>query len=100
MEIKDEERMATIPVIVHELDMAKLEQTHEASMNKLERANRRLLAIIVLLLGLIAYLFFGFDYATIDINSQDGGNANYLQAGSSGVIHNAEDSGKKTSPQE
>lgn len=81
MEIKDEERMATIPLIAHELDVARY-----------LKIIRMLIAVIVLLIGVLAYNFFGYDYADITIDSRDKGTANYLEAGTSGVINNASDS--------
>lgn len=87
MEIKDEERMAMIPLIAHELAMARL-----------ERIIKRMVAIIILLVGIIAfgvYEWTQFDYADITVDSRDLGNANYLGAGTSGVINNAANSRQK-----
>lgn len=92
MEIKDEERMATIPLIAHELAMARL-----------ERIIRRLIVIIIILVGIIgfgAYEWCQYDYSDVVIDSQDGGNANYLKAGADGVINNAEYSGTGENPEE
>ncbi len=87
MEIKDEERMATIPLIAHELAMARL-----------ERIIRNLIAVIILLIGIIAfgvYEWTQYDYSDITVDSQNLGNANYLEAGTSGVINNAANSREK-----
>lgn len=92
MEIKDEERLATIPLIAHELAMARL-----------ERIIRALVIVIVLLVGVIAYDAYQdaqYDYSDIVIDTQDGGNANYLNAGTSGVINDAKNSGAKAHPEE
>lgn len=86
--LKDEDRMATIPLIAHELDMAKL-----------TRIIHLLVLIIVLLLGYIAYDSYQdsqYDYSDVIIDTQDGGNANYLKAGANGVINDA----KNNSPRE
>ena len=90
MEIKEEERMATIPLIAHQLDMARL-----------ERVIKWLVAVIVLLvvvIGIGVYEFTQYDYSDVYIDSEDKGNANYLEAGLNGVINNnAENSGQKES---
>lgn len=89
-EIKDEERMATIPLISHELSMARL-----------MRVIRILAAIIVLLIGVIAYDVYmdsQYSYSGIIIDTQDGGNANYLNAGTSGVINDAKNNSKSANP--
>lgn len=84
MEIKDEERMATIPLIAHELEVARF-----------ERIIKWLIVVIVILIGVIAYNFYGYDYADITIDSRDTGNANYIEAGTNGVINNATSSSPK-----
>ena len=90
MEIKEEERMATIPLIAHQLDMARL-----------ERVIKWLVAVIVLLvvvIGIGVYEFTQYDYSDVYIDSEDKGNANYLEAGLNGAINNnAENSGQKES---
>ena len=91
-EIKDEERMATIPLISHQLDMARL-----------ERVIRWLVAIIVALIvviGIGVYEFTCCDFADVVIDSDDGGAANYLKAGANGVINNAKDHSPGTDAQE
>lgn len=89
-EIKDEERMATIPLISHELAMARL-----------MRVIRIMAAIIVLLIGVIAYDVYmdsQYSYSDIVIDTQDGGNANYLNAGTCGVINDAKNNSQKANP--
>lgn len=81
MEMKDEERMAMIPLIVHELDVARY-----------LKIIKWLVAVIIILIGVLAYNFYGYDSADITIDSRDKGNANYLEAGANGVINNASDS--------
>jgi hypothetical protein len=84
MEIKDEERMATIPLIAHQLDMAKFERT----------TKRLIIALVLVVILLFAsnamwlYEWCQYDYSDVTIDSQDGGNANYLQAGANGAITN------------
>ena len=89
MEIKDEERMATIPLIAHELDVARY-----------LKIIKMLVAVIIILIGVLAYNFFGYDYADITIDSRDKGNANYLEAGANGVINNASDSSAQKDKEE
>lgn len=89
MEMKDEERMAMIPLIVHELDVARY-----------LKIIKWLVAVILILIGVLAYNFFGYDYADITIDSRDKGNANYLEAGANGVINNASDSSTQKDKEE
>lgn len=92
MEMKDEERMATIPLIAHQLDMARL-----------ERVIKWLIAIIVLLvvvIGIGVYEIMGCDFSGVMLDSADGGVASYLNAGNDGVINNAEDSNTGADAQE
>lgn len=87
MENKIDER--TIPSIDHQYDMARL-----------ERIIKRLWIVILSLLILFAgtnalwiYEWNQYDYGEITVDSDGGGNANYLQAGANGVINNGESSG-------
>lgn len=89
MEIKDEERMAMIPLVAHELDVARY-----------LKIIKMLVAVIIILIGVLAYSFFGYDYADITIDSRDKGNANYLEAGANGVINNASDSSTQKDKEE
>ena len=75
---------------------------HQYDMARLERVIRRLWLIILILLILFAgtnalwiYEWNQYDYSEITVDSNDGGNANYLQAGSNGVINNGESNGKE-----
>ena len=70
---------------------------HQYDMARLERIIRRLWIIIIVLLILFAgtnalwiYEWNQYDYSGIVVDSDDGGNANYLQAGANGVINNGE----------
>lgn len=88
MEIKDEERMAMIPLIAHELDVARY-----------MKIIKMLVAVIIILIGVIAYDTYQdaqYDYSDVVIDTQDGGNANYLNAGANGVLNDA----KNYSPRE
>lgn len=81
MEIKDEERMATIPLIAHELDVARY-----------MIIIKWLLAIIVVLMviiGIGVYELTSCDFTDVSIDSTDGGIANYLNAGANGVLNDA-----------
>lgn len=90
--LKDDERMATIPLISHQLDMARL-----------ERVIRIMAIIIIFLLGVIAYDTYQdaqYDYSDVIIDTQDGGNANYLKAGSDGVINDAKNNSQREDTEE
>ena len=85
----------TIPSVDHQYDMARL-----------ERIIKRLWITIIVLLILFAgtnalwiYEWNQYDYSSIVVDSDDGGNANYLQAGSNGVINNGEGSSKDADTQ-
>lgn len=70
---------------------------HEGIVVKLERIIQRLIIVIIILLGIIAYGFYEFtsyDYSDVTLDSQGGGNANYMGAGASGVISNGESEGQ------
>ena len=70
---------------------------HQYDMARLERIIKRLWITIIVLLILFAgtnalwiYEWNQYDYGEIYVDSEDGGNANYLQAGANGVINNGE----------
>ena len=70
---------------------------HQYDMARLERIIKRLWIIIIILLILFAgtnalwiYEWNQYDYEDIVVDSNDGGNANYLQAGANGVINNGQ----------
>ena len=80
---------------------------HQYDMARLERIIKRLWVTIIILLALFAgtnalwiYEWNQYDYTDIIVDSNDGGNANYLQAGSSGVINNGESNSQKQDTQE
>ena len=80
---------------------------HQYDMARLERVIRRLWITILILLILFAgtnalwiYEWNQYDYSEITVDSDDGGNANYLQAGSNGVINNGESNGSDKETQE
>lgn len=86
----------SIPSIDHQYDMARL-----------ERIIKRLWIIIIVLLILFAgtnalwiYEWNQYDYEDIVVDSNDGGNANYLQAGANGVINNGESDSQEEKTQE
>lgn len=105
MEMKDEERMAMIPLISHEMDSARAERRHEADMKELTKANERLVTIIkwliaviivlVIVVGYGVYEFMSYDYADITVDSNDGSNAAYMGDGASGVINNGQSSSQE-----
>ncbi len=62
---------------------------YEGTMARFERIIKRLIAVIIILLGIIAYGVYEwtqYDTYDVDLDSKDGGNANYI--GASGVINN------------
>ena len=72
---------------------------YEGTIARFERTVRRLIILVgitVLLLfasnAIWIYEWNQYDYGTVDIQNQDGGNANYI--GANGYINNAEDSSK------
>ena len=75
---------------------------HEGAMVMFERMVKRLIialiiAVILLFASNMAWLYEWnqYDYSDVTVDSQDGGNANYLQAGANGAIHNAENSSQE-----
>ncbi len=80
---------------------------HQYDMARLERIIKRLWIVILTLLILFAgtnalwiYEWNQYEYADITIDSNDGGNANYLQAGANGVINNGESESQDEKTQE
>ena len=74
----------TISSIDHQYDMARLERI-------IKRLWLTILALLILFAGTNAlwiYEWNQYDYSDIVVDSQDGGNANYLEAGMNGVINN------------
>lgn len=68
---------------------------YEGTMARFERIIRRLIVVILILLGIIAfgiYEWTRYDYSDVLVDSDDGGNANYI--GASGVINNGESESK------
>ena len=77
----------------------------EGTIARLERTIKRLIIVIVLLIVLFfatnalwIYEWNQYEYSDVTVDSQDGGNANYI--GASGVINNAKDSGEEESKKE
>lgn len=73
---------------------------YEATIARFERTIKRLIiviAIAILLLfasnALWIYEWNQYDYEDVTVDSQDGGNANYI--GASGVINNGESKGNE-----
>lgn len=70
---------------------------YEGTVVKLVSIIQKLIIVIVILLAMIAYGFYEFtsyDYSDVTVDSQGGGNANYMGAGASGVISNGESEGQ------
>lgn len=73
---------------------------YEGTVARFERTIKRLIILVgitILLLfasnALWVYEWNQYDYKDITVDSQDGGNANYI--GASGVINNGESKGKQ-----
>ena len=92
MEIKDEERLATIPLIAHELDVARYMIIIKWLL--------AIIAVLMVIIGIGVYELTSCDFTDVSIDSTEGGIANYLKAGTSGVINNAEDSSSREDSQE
>jgi multidrug resistance efflux pump len=94
MEEKNKER--PVPYIVYEYTMARFERT----------IHRLIIALIVAVVALFAsnmawlYVWNQYDYSSVTVDSKDGGNANYLEAGISGVINNAESGSQEENQEE
>ena len=80
---------------------------HQYDMARLERIIKRLWIIVIVLLILFAgtnvlwiYEWNQYDYSDIVVDSNDGGNANYLQAGANGVINNGQSDSQNEKAQE
>ena len=74
----------TISSIDHQYDMARFERI-------IKRLWITILALLILFAGTNAlwiYEWNQYDYSDVVVDSQDGGNANYLEAGMNGVINN------------
>lgn len=74
---------------------------YEGTIARFERTVRRLiivLAVTILLLfasnAIWIYEWNQYDYSDVTVDSQDGGNANYMGVGASGVINNGEGKSK------
>ena len=79
---------------------------YEGTIARFERTVRRLIIVLIIAVILLfasnalwLYEWCQYDYSNVTVDSEDGGNANYLEAGMNGVINNAE-SGSKEKGQE
>ena len=93
MEIKETEKldyneMPAVPLYVHE--------STKACLMKIIKWMAIIIALLICVIGYGVYEFTSYDYSDVYLDSDDGGNANYLEAGVNGVINNGEgDSQKK-----
>lgn len=74
---------------------------YEDTMARFERIIKRLIAVVVLLILIIAvgvYEILQYDITDVTVDSTDGGYANYI--GQDGAINNAEGGSAKTSQKE
>lgn len=79
-----EKETKDIPFIAYEYTMARFERT-------IKRLIIVLMLVVIMLFAsnaLWLYEWCQYDYSDVTIDSQDGGNANYIQAGASGAINN------------
>lgn len=85
-----------VPMTVFEYTTARFERTIRRLIIAL------IIAMVLLFATNIAWLhaWNQYDYQTVTVDSEEGGNANYVEAGHNGVINNAKDSSKKANPQE
>lgn len=75
---------------------------YEGTMARFERIIKRLMIMLIIAVAMLfasnafwLYEWCQYDYSDVTIDSKDGGNANYLQAGANGVINNGESKGQK-----
>lgn len=74
--------MPMVPLYVHE--------STKASLMKIIRWMAIIIALCLCVIGYGVYEFTSYDYTDVYVDSNDGGNANYLEAGLNGVINNGE----------
>ena len=70
---------------------------YEHSEARLERIIKRLIVMVIFSIAALflsnalwLYEWSQYDYSGVTVDSSDGGNANYLEAGLSGTINNGE----------
>lgn len=75
---------------------------YEDTMARFERTIKRLIIVLTITILLLfatnavwLWQWCKYDYSEVTVDSEDGGNANYMEAGTSGVINNAKDSSQK-----
>ena len=78
---------------------------YESTIARFERTVKRLIVVIAILAVLLfasnmawLYEWNQYEYKEVNIDNQDGGNANYI--GASGVINNAEDNSSNENKEE
>lgn len=76
---------------------------YEGTMARFERVVKRLTILLIIVITVLfasniawLYVWNQYDVSAVVVDSEDGGNANYLEAGMSGVINNAESDSNKT----
>lgn len=72
---------------------------YESTIARLERTIRRLIIVVILAVILLAatnalwlYEWTQYDYSSVEINTEDGGDSSYLKAGANGIINNVKNS--------
>jgi hypothetical protein len=91
-----EDNVKDIPFYAYEYTMASFERT----------IKRLVVALILTIVFLFAtnviwlYEWNQYDYADVTVDSQDGGNANYLNAGANGAIRNVEGDSQRENKEE
>lgn len=80
---------------------------YEGTIARFERILKRLIiAYIITMILFIGYIVYDkytdtlYDYSTVDVNSEDGGNAAYMGDYASGVINNGESDSSKEKTEE
>lgn len=85
-----------VPYIVYESTMARFERTIKRLITVI------IVAVVMLFVSNMAWLYEWnqYDYADVTMDNLDGGNANYLGVGASGVINNGTTSSEKQDKKE
>ena len=92
METDNRVRDDSVPRIVHEDDMARMERIIKRQVY--------VIFFLILLIGAMLYEWTRWDYEDITVDSSSYGNAAYMGDGASGVINNGRCESTKASPQE
>lgn len=80
---------------------------YEHTSARFERIIKRLIILLILTVTMLfatnalwLYEWFSYDYTGVTVDSSDGGNANYLEAGANGVINNGNSDSQEENQEE